>query len=420
MEKIAWCKQKERGISIREPSINLAQEYFSSAEESLKVLNALKESGLEIILFLPQTDPSLSFQQIKAFPTEFSSALTKVFWMTIAFVSCFFRCPLKSFYLWHLERKGGASSLDATKAVYVNASILPCRLDWLHFAFASAALSHEHVAKVIGAKMSLSLRGFDIGIVPIKRPGCSRNVWKMVDKVHSLSQDLYELARKDGLSKAISWQKIPPAINPKQFPPKNGVGELHHPLRLITVSRLTWKKGLSYALEAANILKKRMIPFEYYFIGEGPQEAELRFAVLECRLEKEIHFYGKQKPEQVLSLLQTADIYLQPSVQEGFCNAVLEAQAVGLLCIVTHAEGLSENVLHEKTGWVVPKRNSIAIADQIEQILKMSGAQREQIARQARNRAIQEFTLEKQTEAFQKFFNEPIFPLPYESGEKEA
>ena len=45
MEKIAWCKQKERGISIRKPSINLAQEYFSSAEESLKVLNALKESN---------------------------------------------------------------------------------------------------------------------------------------------------------------------------------------------------------------------------------------------------------------------------------------------------------------------------------------------------------------------------------------
>ena len=49
-------------------------------------------------------------------------------------------------------------------------------------------------------------------------------------------------------------------------------------------------------------------------------------------------------------------IYLQYSIQEGFCNAVLEAQALGLLTIVSDAEGLPENVIHGETGWVVPKR----------------------------------------------------------------
>ncbi|MBK7870836.1 MAG: glycosyltransferase family 4 protein [Saprospiraceae bacterium] len=54
---------------------------------------------------------------------------------------------------------------------------------------------------------------------------------------------------------------------------------------------------------------------------------------------------------------EKADIYLQYSIQEGFCNAVLEAQAMGLLCIVSDAEGLPENILHGQTGWVVPKGN---------------------------------------------------------------
>ena len=38
---------------------------------------------------------------------------------------------------------------------------------------------------------------------------------------------------------------------------------------------------------------------------------------------------------------------------------------MGLLTIVTNAEGLSENVLHEETGWVVQKRSAKKIADQI-------------------------------------------------------
>ena len=48
--------------------------------------------------------------------------------------------------------------------------------------------------------------------------------------------------------------------------------------------------------------------------------------------------------------MKNSDVYIQSSVQEGFGNAVLEAQASGLCCIVSDAEGLSENVLNEKTG----------------------------------------------------------------------
>lgn len=45
MEKIKWCKKKRRGIKIIEPNENLASEYIRNAEESLRVLNSLKDTG---------------------------------------------------------------------------------------------------------------------------------------------------------------------------------------------------------------------------------------------------------------------------------------------------------------------------------------------------------------------------------------
>ena len=95
---------------------------------------------------------------------------------------------------------------------------------------------------------------------------------------------------------------------------------------------------------------------------------------------------------------------MQYSVQEGFCNAVLEAQATGLLCIVSDAEGLPENVLHGITGWVVPKRRPDLLAGQIESVLHMPPEQREQIRRQAIERVRREFNLEKQQREFLEFY----------------
>ena len=41
MSKINWCKRQEKGIKLLEPNINLSEEYYQNAEESLKVLRSI-------------------------------------------------------------------------------------------------------------------------------------------------------------------------------------------------------------------------------------------------------------------------------------------------------------------------------------------------------------------------------------------
>ena len=114
---------------------------------------------------------------------------------------------------------------------------------------------------------------------------------------------------------------------------------------------------------------------------------------------------GKIPREKVKQEFEWADIYIQPSIQEGFCNAVLEAQAMGLLCIVTNAEGLSENVLDGKTGWVVEKRNPIAIKEQILNIIMSDKKDLKETRKNAIDRVKNRFKLEIQNELFYNFYS---------------
>ena len=105
--------------------------------------------------------------------------------------------------------------------------------------------------------------------------------------------------------------------------------------------------------------------------------------------------------------MHLVDIYLQPSIDEGFCNAVIEAQAMGLLCIATDAGGLPENIIHEKTGWLVPKRSSDLIARQIIKVLQMKKVQRDEVINRAIDRIKKDYNLSIQNMHFADFYNLP-------------
>jgi len=128
------------------------------------------------------------------------------------------------------------------------------------------------------------------------------------------------------------------------------------------------------------------------------------YTIYQLGLTKNVMLTGQIPPLEVKNEMEWADIYIQPSIQEGFCNAVLEAQAMGLLCIVTDADGLSENVLDGKTGWVVPKRSPEELSKKIINILTMDDDRLNQIRKYAAKRVINEFNLEFQSQLFRDFY----------------
>ena len=117
---------------------------------------------------------------------------------------------------------------------------------------------------------------------------------------------------------------------------------------------------------------------------------------------------GKKTHDDVARLLNQCDVYVQYSISEGFCNAVLEAQAMGCLCVVSDAEGLAENVLHDITGWVVPKRSPNALTEMILKVIDLTHDEKQTIRTNARKRIINDFNLEKQQMEFSKFYKSNV------------
>ncbi|WP_348799493.1 glycosyltransferase family 4 protein [Flavobacterium adhaerens] len=367
-------------------------------------IKGLQANGHEVVLFVNTSKGQSDFIcEIKKAPSLSGNALN-VFWVSLF---CLIKTWLLHFgatyRLFKNNKKDGLSFGSCLKNSITNSHILSESLDWLHFGFGTMAIGRENVAKSIGAKMAVSFRGFDIGIYPVKNPNCYRLLWQKVDKIHVISDDIKELVYKHGFSGEAPIVKITPAINTDYFK-SDTIDSNNDSLQLMTVARLNWKKGLEYTFEALAILKQQKIAFHYTIIGDGNEKERLVFAVHQLGLKENVTFAGKLSPEEVKAQLQSADLYLQYSIQEGFCNAVLEAQAMGKICVVSDAEGLRENVVDGITGFVVPKRKPLSLANKIVEVVRLSETEKNKLRQKAIERMKTHFTIEKQIEEFNDFY----------------
>lgn len=366
-------------------------------------IKGLQDYGVEVTLFCKNKEEEFNLCPVLEGPKISQNLLLQSWYLIKEYALLFPYLSTVSWYV-NLERNEGTQWIPLFKKIYLNAHLLKAKVDWLHFGFATMALGKETVAKAIGAKMAVSFRGFDIAVYPVKNPGCYEMLWKYVDKVHIISDDLLCLARKYGLPPSISVTKITPAIDIGVFQAGNPIFSQKDKPVFLTTGRLHWKKGVIPTLEALAILKSKGYDFIYKIIGEGEEYERIAFTAHQLGLKENVLFLGKLPHTQVKEALEKADIYLQYSLQEGFCNAVLEAQAMGKLCVVSNAEGLAENVLHGHSGWVVTKHSPKLLAAQIMEVLRMDDNSKRIISQNAVERVRREFNLENQQREFLKFY----------------
>ena len=369
-------------------------------------IEGLQSHGFEVILFVKNRKGHASFLcPIVVHPNLSGNGLVRTLQTLGWLLRTAVMAPKATKTMWSITKKNGYNVAKRIRAIVIAAAVLPYKLDWLHFGFATAALEREFIGKAIGAKVAVSIRGYDISVYPIKHKNCYKTLWKTIDKIHSISDDLYQIALKEGLSEFTNYQKITPAIDCEMFEYR---GQWKHgstnTLKIVTVGRLHWKKGLEYTLEALSILKQRGVNFVFTIIGDGPEKERLIFAAYQLGVLEHVHFVGVVPHREVPKLLSENEFYIQYSIQEGFCNAVLEAQAMGLLCVVSDAEGLSENVQHNTTGWVVPKRRTDLLAEQLSTVFDLPDAAKNTIRHQARARTELMFNLAQQQQAFIDFY----------------
>ena len=368
-------------------------------------IKGLQHNGFEVILFVDyKAANTLEFPCEIVVANSFNGGVAKrVMNSLLVIFKMLFFYPNESFKLDKLDKGDGVGLKKRLRNMLLNQFLMTKKLDWLHFGFGMLAVDRENVAAAIGAKMAVSFRGFDLYLSPLKHENCYKTLFEKEVQYHVLSHEM----KQDLMDYNVSSDKISiitPAIDINLFKYQNEVKK-NDELMILTVARLHWKKGLEYTLEALAELKKAGVKFRYIIVGEGGEQERLMFAAHQLNISDTITFTGKMPQEAVKSHLEKADIYIQYSIQEGFCNAVLEAQAMGLLCIVSNAEGLSENVLDGQTGWVVPKRNPDYLANKILEVINLSSLEKNRIKQKAIERVQNSFNLEKQNDEFVAFYS---------------
>ena len=167
---------------------------------------------------------------------------------------------------------------------------------------------------------------------------------------------------------------IPNGINPEEY--KGGTKSIAGKTRftILCVGRITRQKGIAYLVEAIGILRSRGIGVSANVIGLAQEEdvyAELIRLRSESGFADAVTFTGTDSvfgPDEIRREYEQADVYVQPSLEESFGMAVLEALASGCP-VVASAVGAIPELLEGGVGVVVSPRNAEAIANGVEYIV---------------------------------------------------
>lgn len=122
-------------------------------------------------------------------------------------------------------------------------------------------------------------------------------------------------------------------------------------------------KGQHDVIKAIHLLKKQGYDnFEYQLVGAG-DKTYLENLIKKYGLEKEVKILGAKPHQEVFEWLDTIDVYIQPSYQEGLCRAIVEAMSRACPIIASTAGGNYE-LINNEFGF---KKGNIR---QIQKILK--------------------------------------------------
>jgi len=193
-----------------------------------------------------------------------------------------------------------------------------------------------------------------------------------VDTVTSQSLPLLEEVKRMGHKGR--GMVLPIGLDTSIFSPAKQSTELRHyfgnnGLFLLFVGTLIDRKGVVPLVEAAAMLREKGLKFTLLMVGSGEREAHLRQMITEKGLQQNVILAGTVPYEELPPYFATADIFILPSLSEGFPLVVMAALSSGTLPVVSDLSVFTAHEHCDELFTIVKAGNAESIAEVVADLL---------------------------------------------------
>jgi glycosyltransferase involved in cell wall biosynthesis len=180
------------------------------------------------------------------------------------------------------------------------------------------------------------------------------------------------------------------------------------PLRLLSVARLSRRKGEETLLEALAQLLREGHSIDLTIVGDGPARAEVEKTAEELGVTEAVTFTGALGRMEVAPLYADADAFCLPSFAEGVPTVLMEAMASALPVVATRVMGVPE-LVENGCGLLVSPARPDALAEALARLVDDPQLRRE-LGIAARRKVLADFALSDSAAALEALFRKISAP----------
>jgi phosphatidyl-myo-inositol dimannoside synthase len=141
---------------------------------------------------------------------------------------------------------------------------------------------------------------------------------------------------------------------------------------ILSVARLDLperQKGIDTVIMSMPAVIKEVTDAFYVVVGEGPDRQRLERIAKEVGVHEKVIFAGRVSDNSLPAYYKASDVFVLPSLKEGFGIVLLEAMFYAKPCIGPRAGGIPEVIEDGKTGFLAARNDNQALADHIIRLL---------------------------------------------------
>lgn len=163
-------------------------------------------------------------------------------------------------------------------------------------------------------------------------------------------------------SSAVAVGKIQ---NTRTHPPKNKY-------KVLFIGRLIERKGISFLIDAADILRKKNIPVFLDIVGNGPLDSQIKRHIGRLKLNNFVKLHQGVSETSLSQFYENCDVFVLPAIidkwgdTEGLGVVLIEAMSFGKPVVASNVGGIPGIVKHNENGLLVEEKNPQVLANALQ------------------------------------------------------